>query len=397
MILHKLILTSISIPFINSFTVVPRTSASSIIRNNNVLFSTDEATETATTEMPGTAKMDKPWGELGFEYRVTKSHLKMIFRDGKWGEPELVQDPYVKIHIGATALHYGQSAFEGLKAYTHADNSVHVFRPDENAARLQRSCDRIMMQPYPTENFLKACNTVVQDNIAYVPPYGSGGSLYLRPLLFGSGPRIGLQPSEEYTFIIITIPVGGYYNAGLVPVNAIITENYDRAAPNGVGHVKVAGNYAADLLPSSINKDLGYQVSLYLDAKTQSYIEEFSTSNFAGINHETKTYVTPNSSSVLPSVTNKCIMTIMEKEFGYKVERRPISLDELEGFDEVLAIGTAVVVTPIGSITHGDKVYTFGASQDSEVGEITTKVYNRVREIQNGDGEDPYGWNFKVQ
>lgn len=401
MVVSKRLLTFLlSSSLTNSFTVIPRprtttTTTTPINRLNNVLYSqTDEATDISAIAKPGTAKMDKPWGELGFEYRETKSHLKIIYRDGKWGEPELVQDPYVKIHVGATALHYGQSAFEGLKAYTHSDDTVHIFRPDENALRLQSSCNRIMMAPLPKELFLEACKKVVQDNMAYVPPYGSGGSLYLRPLLFGSGPRIGLQPSEEYTFIIITIPVGGYYNAGLVPVNAVIVQDYDRAAPNGVGHVKVAGNYAADLLPSSENKKLGYQVSLYLDAKTQSFIEEFSTSNFAAINYETKTYVTPNSSSVLPSVTNKCLMTIMEKEFGYTVEQREVKLDELDGFDEVLAIGTAVVVTPIGSITHGDKVYTF--NHGDTVGEITTKLYDRVREIQNGDGEDYYSWNFKV-
>lgn len=415
-LLLKLFLTT-SISFTNSF-LLPYSSSSTSSYNafsskatsknnlfgrnyNKQLYSTS-ADEVTTAEFvalgkPGTAKMDKPWGELGFEYRVTKSHLKMVFRDGEWGEPELVQDPYVKIHIGATALHYGQSAFEGLKAYTHEDESVHIFRPDENAKRLRSSCDRIMMAPLPKELFLKACNTIVKDNIAYVPPHGSGGSLYLRPLLFGSGPRIGLQPSEEYTFLLITIPVGGYYNSGLGAVDAVIVEDYDRAAPNGVGHVKVAGNYAADLLPSSVNKDSGYPVSLYLDALSRTTIEEFSTSNFAGINYKEKKYITPNSPSVLPSVTNKCLMTIMKEEFGYTIEQRPVLIEELETFDEVLAIGTAVVVTPIGSITHGDKVYTFGEEEDGKVGDITTKLYNRVREIQNGTGEDNYDWLFKVQ
>ena len=310
------------------------------------------------------------------------------------------QDPYIPLHIGATALHYGQSCFEGLKAFCHEDGDVYVFRPDENAKRMQNSCKRTMMAELPTEDFLDAINTVVKDNIEYVPPYGSGGALYIRPLLFGSGPRIGLQPAEEYTFLIMVIPVGDYYKGGLSsPVDALIIEDFDRAAPRGVGNVKVAGNYAADLLPNMLSKKKGFPIGLYLDAQTQSTVEEFSTSNFVGIDNDNNKYVTPKSPSVLPSITNKSLMTIAKDE-GLTVEQRDIPVEELSTFDEVLAVGTAVVVTPVGSVTRFDDEgketkYEFGESD--ELGATTVRLYNKVRAIQNGEEEDKHGWNFKVE
>lgn len=346
---------------------------------------------------PGTA--DLPWSELGFEFRPTKSHLRMVYRDGKWGEAELVESPYLNIHIGATALHYGQSCFEGLKAFAHEDGSVNIFRPDENSKRINKSGERVMMPEIPTEIFLKACNDVVKDNIAYVPPYGSNGALYLRPLLFGSGPRIGLQPAEEYTFLILVIPVGDYYKGGLAkPVDGLIVDDYDRAAPKGVGAAKVAGNYAADLIPNMEAKKKGFPICLYLDAATHALVEEFSTSNFIGIDNENKRYVTPKSPSVLPSITNKSLQTIAKDE-GLTIEQRDIEVGELASFDEVIACGTAVVVTPVGSLTRLDagseasEKYQFS----EDVGTTTRSLYDSVRSIQNGEVEDKYNWNFKVQ
>lgn len=342
--------------------------------------------------LPGTA--DVPWKELGFEFRPTKSHLKMTFKDGKWGAMELDEDPYLKVHVGATALHYGQSAFEGLKAFTHEDNKVYLFRPDENAKRMKMSADRIMMAPIPEDMFVEACKTVVRDNIAYVPPYGSGGALYLRPLLFGSGSRIGLQPADEYTFIILVIPVGDYYKGGLSQtVHSVIVEGFDRAAKYGVGAVKVAGNYAADMLPNYLNKEAGYPISLYLDSETRSTVEEFSTSNFIGINRSDKTYVTPKSTSVLPSITNKSLMQLAG-DAGYDVQQRDIPLDELDNFDEVIACGTAVIVTSVGKITHlsDEKTYTYS----EDVPEVTKMLYEKVKSIQFGDSPDEYGWNVPV-
>jgi len=311
-----------------------------------------------------------------------------------------MKEPYINLHIGATALHYGQSCFEGLKAFCHADGSVNVFRPQENAARMKSSCERTLMPYLEEEDFVNAVKEVVRDNIEYVPPYGSGGALYIRPLLFGSGPRIGLQPADEYVFLIMVIPVGDYYKGGLsAPVNALLIEDFDRAAPRGVGSVKVAGNYAADLLPNMLGKKKGYPIGLYLDSATQTVVEEFSTSNFVGINNKEKKYVTPQSPSVLPSITNKSLMTIAEKE-GLTVETRDIPVEELDDFDEVLAVGTAVVVTPVGSITRLNKdgsetKYEFG-EQNGEIGPTTRSLYKKVRDIQNGECEDEFGWNVKV-
>lgn len=392
----------------NAFSVLPKAQFKSVTTpmspsSRLIAFSTTEDKKEAVSEnsemepleKPGTAKMDVPWGELGFAFRPVKSHLKMTYKDGSWGEPELTEGNHFNIHIGATALHYGQSCFEGLKAFAHEDDSVYIFRPDENAKRLQSSCERLMMPPPPHDVFKAACNSVVRDNIAYVPPYGSNGALYLRPLLFGSGPRIGLQPADEYTLIIMVLPVADYYEGGLSsPVDALIIEDFDRAAPRGVGHVKVAGNYAADLLPNMQTKKKGYPIGLYLDAASQTTIEEFSTSNFVGIDNKNKKYITPESPSVLPSITNKSLMTIAEEE-GLKVERRDIEIEELETFDEVLACGTAVVLTPIGSVTreNGD-VYKY--NEDGKIGDTTMQLYKRVRAIQNGEEEDKFGWNFKV-
>jgi len=357
--------------------------------------------ETRPLGIPGTAELDKPWKELGFEFRPTKSNLRVTYKNGQWGEPELCESEFISLHMGATALHYGQACFEGLKAFTHEDGSVHVFRPSENAKRLQSSCERTLMPVVPHDVFLNAVNEVVRDNIEYVPPYGTGGSLYLRPLLFGSGPRIGLQPADEYTFIIMVIPVGDYYKGGLEPVDGVIITDFDRAAPRGVGNVKVAGNYAADMLPNMRSKEQGFPIGLYLDAATQTCVEEFSTSNFVGIDSVNKKYVTPKSSSVLPSITNKSLMTIAEDE-GFTVEARDIPIEEMDTFDEVLACGTAVVVTPVGSVTmlgktEDDEAKKFSFGDSDKTGAITERLYDRVRAIQFGEEDDTYGWNFKIE
>lgn len=223
----------------------------------------------------------------------------------------------------------------------------------------------------------------------------------MRPLLFGSGPRIGLQPADEYTFIIMVIPVGDYYKGGLEPVDGVIITDFDRAAPRGVGNVKVAGNYAADMLPNMRSKEQGFPIGLYLDAATQTCVEEFSTSNFVGIDSVNKKYVTPKSSSVLPSITNKSLMTIAEDE-GFTVEARDIPIEEMETFDEVLACGTAVVVTPVGSVTmfgknEDDEAKKFSFGDSNKTGAITKRLYDRVRAIQFGEEEDRYGWNFKIE
>jgi branched-chain amino acid aminotransferase len=218
--------------------------------------------------MVGEANLD--WPNLGFQYRDTNCFVYSTFSDGKWSKLSTSSSPYIPVHIGATALHYGQACFEGLKAFHSKDGKVRLFRPIENAMRIKHSAQRICMPEVGEDLFLEAAKKVVSLNEKYIPPYGTGGALYLRPLLFGSGPRIGLQPSETYTFLIMAIPVADYYKGGLHPVDSIVVSEYDRAAPRGVGNAKVAGNYAADLLPNTLSKKAGYPISLYLDAKVIS-------------------------------------------------------------------------------------------------------------------------------
>ena len=422
--------------------------------------STSEAVVSTTDDdrpplgKPGTADIPCAWDELGFEFRPTKSFVRMTYKDGEWGKAELqsgvrcttccgfllhnffdtmrpsflvrnrtfsstlVPQLFITVNLVLRVSRHlltkmdPSTSFDptktqrGMSYKFLANECVPPGRSSHflcvcarNAIRMQSSCERTRMALLPTEKFMEACNMVVRDNIEYVPPYGSDGALYIRPLLFGSGPRIGLQPADEYTFLVLVIPVGNYYKGGLSsPVDAVVVEDFDRAAPRGVGNVKVAGNYAADLLPNMLSKERGFPISLYLDAASQSLVEEFSTSNFVGIDRTNGKFVTPKSRSVLPSITNKALMTLAEEE-GLAVEQRDIPVEELETFDEVLAVGTAVVVTPVGSITRFDakgnpKRYQFGNGED--IGEITLKLYQKVRDIQNGEVEDKYGWNVAV-
>eukprot|EP00953_Heterococcus_sp_UTEX-ZZ885_P033258 17321-Heterococcus_DN1.PRE.1 len=242
------------------------------------------------TRQIGSADLD--WPNLGFAWRDVNSHVKFVYKDGAWGPGELVKDSYVQVHIASTGLHYGQSVFEGMKAFHCKDGKVRIFRPYENAARIKASAERILMAVPPPELFVEGVKQAIRDNVEFVPPYGSDGALYIRPLLFGSGARIGLQPSDEYTLLIMVMPVGNYYKGGMHPTTAVVIDNYDRAAPRGVGAVKVAGNYAADMLPNVEAKKAGYPIGLYLDAKTNTYVEEFSTSNFLAITKDNNAIIT---------------------------------------------------------------------------------------------------------
>lgn len=336
---------------------------------------------------------DIDWQNLGFQYIQTECFVKSVWKNGSWSPLERVEEPYVKMHIAATSLHYGQACFEGLKAFRGRDGLVRVFRPDENARRMTSSADRLVIPQVPDHLFLDAVHTAVRENENYIPPYGTGGSLYIRPLLFGSGAKIGLQSSDEFTFLVLVVPVGDYYKGGLSPVTAIVMEQYDRAAPKGVGHVKVGGNYAADLLPNITGKKAGYPINLYLDAQNRRTIEEFGTSNFFGL--VGNKYVTPDSESVLPSITNKTLMQMAEDE-GMIVERRPIDIDEVSQFEEVGACGTAVVITAVTRIVRGSKVMDVGSNPDM-VGPRLMKLYKKVRAIQYGEADDPHGWGQPLQ
>eukprot|EP00607_Mallomonas_marina_P001027 CAMPEP_0182426340 /NCGR_PEP_ID=MMETSP1167-20130531/12818_1 /TAXON_ID=2988 /ORGANISM="Mallomonas Sp, Strain CCMP3275" /LENGTH=361 /DNA_ID=CAMNT_0024607689 /DNA_START=183 /DNA_END=1268 /DNA_ORIENTATION=- len=351
----------------------------------------DLSASSIDVKKPGSANLD--WKNLGFEYRETNGHLESNFANGVWGDTEIVQDPYLKVHIGATSLHYGQACFEGLKAFHCKDGKVRLFRPDENAKRCEQSATRICMAPFPQDRFIDMCKEAVRNNIEYVPPYGSNGALYIRPLLFGSGARIGLQPADKYKFLILTIPVGDYYQGGIKAVKAVVIDDYDRAAPKGVGNVKVAGNYAADILPNTLAKKRGFPIALYLDAKTNTYVEEFSTSNFLGVDKQ-GAYITPDSTAALKSITNKSLMELA-KSMGMDVQVRRVHINEVEQFQETAACGTAVVLTPVASITYKEKVLQTNSGYDG-VGPVLRNLYDRVRAIQTGDAEDTFGWMVEV-
>ncbi len=331
---------------------------------------------------------DIDWKNLGFKYMDTNCHIEYVWRDGKWSAGELVKEPFLKMHIAATCLHYGQEAFEGMKAFRCKDGVIRIFRPHENAGRMHRTALRTCMAPVPEDMFVDAVKRVVKANEEFVPPYGTGGSLYIRPLLVGTGPQIGVAPASEYTFLVLVMPAGEYYKGGLKPVRSIIIDEFDRAAPNGMGDVKVGGNYAASIFAHEKAKAAGYPVELYMDAKTHTLVEEFATSNFLGIKPD-GTYVTPNSHSVLPSVTNNTLMQLA-KDHGHKVEVRPVPFEELETFSEVAACGTAVVVTPVYEITRGDKVIKI--SDPDKCGPITQKLFDGVQDIQYGRVPDTHGW-----
>ncbi len=328
------------------------------------------------------------WKNLSFQYLPTDGFVQCDFADGKWGALQEKREPYIPMHIAANCLHYGQAVFEGLKAFTTKDGKVVLFRPDRNADRLALSADRLCMEAPSRELFVEACRKAVSMNRSFVPPYGTGASMYLRPLLIGTEPTIGIKPSATYSFIVLVTPVGPYYKDGFHPVEAVVTEDYDRAAPKGTGRAKMAGNYAASLKPGLEAKKKGFPIVLFSDPKENRYVDEFGTSNFIGITKAGE-YKTPDSPSILASITNESLQVLAEG-MGLKVVRAPIALDSLGQFDEVGACGTAAVITPVHSVTHGAKKYTFG--KPGQAGETLTRLYQALQGIQYGEMPDKHGW-----
>ncbi len=328
------------------------------------------------------------WGNLPFGYMKTDCNVRSYYKDGQWSKPEVVADETITLHMAATCLHYGQEAFEGLKAFRCKDGKIRIFRMDENARRMANTAGYTLMAPPPVELFCEMVIEVVRRNERFIPPYGSGASLYIRPLLIGTGAQVGVKPSTEYMLLMFVTPVGPYYKDGFKPINVIVEREYDRAAPRGTGHVKVGGNYAASLLSADSAHAKGYPSVLYLDSAENKYIDECGAANFFGIKEDT--YVTPSSKSVLPSITNKSLMVIAQ-DLGLEVEARRIPLEELSSFEEAGSCGTAAVITPVGKIFDPatDRAYTFG---DGSVGPWTQKLYDRLRAIQYGDYPDTHGW-----
>jgi branched-chain amino acid aminotransferase len=329
------------------------------------------------------------WSNLPFGYLKTDYNVRCTFKNGAWGELEVSDSEYIPLHMAATSLHYGQEAFEGMKAYRGSDGKVRLFRWIENAKRMQRSAVGTIMAEVPFEIFHDAIVKVVKLNERFIPPYGTGAALYIRPLLIGIGAEVGVKPSSEYMFLVFVSPVGPYFKEGFNPVKIAVVRDSDRAAPLGTGTLKVGGNYAASLRGIVKVHKSGYASPMYLDAREKRYIDEIGAANFFAIKNNT--YITPKSESILPSVTNMSLIQLAE-DLGMKTERRLVPIEELETFEEVGACGTAAIISPIGEINDIEtgKVYTY--CKDGKPGEVSKKLYNTLVDIQFGNIPDPHGW-----
>lgn len=333
------------------------------------------------------------WGKLGFTYTKTDFRYISKWKDGNWDDGKLVEDNNLSISEGSTALHYGQQCFEGLKAYATKDGRIQLFRPDQNSKRLNNSCRRLLMPEFPEERFIDACVQVVKANKAFVPPYGSGATLYLRPFVIGVGDNLGVKPAAEYIFCVFCSPVGPYFKGGMSPVNFMISD-YDRAAPYGTGAAKVGGNYAGSLLPHEVAVKRGFADCIYLDPATHTKIEEVGAANFFGITKDDK-FITPKSPSILPSITKYSLMHVAKEYLGLQVEEGDVFIDKLDMFKEAGACGTAAVITPIGGIEYKENLHVFHS--ETEVGPVTKKLYDTLCGIQFGDVEAPEGWIVEVK
>jgi branched-chain amino acid aminotransferase len=333
--------------------------------------------------------MNLDWRNLGFHVIKTDFNIRCQYRDGKWGELQVFSEDTISIPIGATCLHYGQESFEGLKAYMGADEKIRLFRHNENAKRMRASARGILLAEVPESLFMEAVEKVVMLNRKYIPPHGTGASLYIRPLLIGTGAEMGVRPAREYTFLVFVMPVGPYFKEGFKPVDMMLCRDHDRAAPMGTGHLKVGGNYAASIGSIHESHTKGFATAMYLDSKEKKYIDECGPANFFGIRNNT--YITPKSSTILPSITNKSLMTLAEN-LGMKVEVRPVPVEELASFEEAGACGTAAVITPIHRVEDPEKGITYTIGDADIPGPVTKKLYETLTGIQKGDLEDPYGW-----
>jgi branched-chain amino acid aminotransferase len=339
------------------------------------------------------AKADLKWGELPFDYVRTDCHLEYYYRDGKWDAGTVVEDDRVSISLASTCLHYGQECFEGMKVYETRDGRALAFRPEENARRMAATARKILMIAPPEELFLEGVERAVRLNRRFIPPFGSGAALYIRPLLIGVTGTVGIKPSREYLFVVFVTPVGPYFRSGLKPVKVMVEENVDRAAPNGIGDAKTGGNYAAGMRATWAARDRGFAEVLFLDARTKRYIDESGSSNFFAVTRE-GTYVTPKSPSILDSVTNKSLMELAA-DLGIPVERRPVEVKELPNFVEAGLVGTATIITPVCAIQHGNKLIQYGSP--NEVGPVSLKLRDALLALQTGEAPDPHGWTHEIE
>jgi len=329
---------------------------------------------------------------MGYAKKETKYRYRAYTKNGKWEKGSLTTDKNISIHEGSNVFHYGQALFEGLKAYKTKDGTIQLFRPDLNFIRINEGLRRLVAPELTEELFFEAISEVVLSNRDDIPEYGTEQSLYIRPFVIGQGMNLGVKPSDEYLFSVFCAPVGTYFAGGLQTLE-FITTDYDRAAANGTGQVKVAGNYAASLYPRSLAIKEGYAGVIYLDPLTHSNIDEVGAANFFGITYD-NVLVTPKSSSILPSITKRSILYIAEHMLGMKVEERACHIDNISEFKEAGACGTAAIITPLKSITHKGKTTQFG---NGEVGETVKKLYDILTGIYYGDIEAPKGWLKEIK
>lgn len=333
------------------------------------------------------------WEKMSFGYMPTDYNVRCYYRDGKWGEIEVCSDEYIKLHMAATSLHYGQEAFEGLKAYRCPDGKVRVFRMEENAARLQSTCRGIMMPEVPTELFCEMVKKVVRLNQEYIPTYESGATLYVRPLLIGTSAQVGVHPANEYLFLIFVTPVGPYFKGGAKPITIKVSD-FDRAAPHGTGHIKAGLNYAMSLHAIMTAHEEGFAENMYLDPATRTKVEETGGANFIFITKDGK-FVTPKSNSILPSITRRSLMVVAKEYLGLEVEEREVLFDEVKDFAECGLCGTAAVISPVGKINDHGKEICFPSGME-KMGPTIQKLYDTLTGIQMGKIEAPKGWIYTI-
>lgn len=344
-----------------------------------------------STHLHHTAHSDLDWSNIGFNYHNLPYRYRAYYKNGEWYEGGLETDANITLNEAAVVFHYGQAIFEGMKAYRRKDGGINLFRPYENAKRLNKSAERLMMPGFPEEDFVLAVKELVKANQEFVPEYGTGASLYIRPFMIAAGAQTGVSPANEYIFAIYATPVGAYYKNGLQPTK-YITSEFDRAAHGGTGGAKVAGNYAASMLPGHLAKMNGYSDVVYLDPIEHKYIEELGAANFYGITEDGQLQ-TPLSPSILPSITKYSVLELA-KEFNLTPTETQINIEDIDKFVEAGAMGTAAVITPVGSITHNNEKHVLFS--ETEVGPLTRKLYNRLTSLQCGDSEDSYGWTVDV-
>ena len=338
-------------------------------------------------------KKDLDWSNLGFGYMKTDKRYVSYYKNGAWDDGALIEDADIVLNQCAGVFQYAQTIFEGLKAYTTEDGHIVTFRPDLNASRLADSAKRLEMPVFPEDRFVNAVQKVVEANAAYVPPYGSGATLYIRPYMMGTNPVIGVKPANEYQFRIFTTPVGPYFKGGAKPITIRVSD-FDRAAPHGTGHIKAGLNYAMSLHAIVSAHEDGYDENLYLDPGTRTKVEETGGANFIFITKDNK-LVTPKSDSILPSITRRSIMYVAEHYLGMTVEHREVYFDELKDFAEAGLCGTAAVISPIGKIVDHGKEICFPSGMD-EMGPVTKKLYDTLTGIQMGHIEAPEGWIKRI-